>query len=407
MGFLQYIDIFRSHHTSFPITGTFENPAGFASAQAVMFPYTCLLMVNKDIKRKWRLFACITAIMIFITVILSESRTGVISILSTTLVATVFYTDITLWINKNRWIWIIVTVVSLLGITILYSIKPDSANGRFFIWKLCFNIFSEHPLFGYGMDGFHKVYMESQATYFMHHLDSEYGILADNITHPFNEFILLAINFGIFGVIAIALPILFTIIRITKSDTQTKALSLTMLIAIFALSLFSYPLHYAVVWYVMAMAITPIWLNNDIIYCRLTKYLRIVVTIIMILLFSVQIHQLTCNLKWATISKQCLSGHTERMLPHYESLFPHMKHNPLFLYNYAAELNYIGEYKESLKITQMCLNRWNDYDVQLLLADNYANTGNIESAIQSYNKASYMIPCRFSPHYELMHIYLT
>jgi hypothetical protein len=65
---------------------------------------------------------------------------------------------------------------------------------------------------------------------------------------------------------------------------------------------------------------------------------------------------------------------------------PQMQHNPLFLYNYAAELNYIGRYEESLMITEECRLGWNDYDVQMLLADNLENTGQIDKTHIKWEK---------------------
>ena len=85
---------------------------------------------------------------------------------------------------------------------------------------------------------------------------------------------------------------------------------------------------------------------------------------------------------------------------------PQMKHNPLFLYNYAAELNYIGRYEESLAVTEECREGWNDYDVQMLLADNLENTGQIDLAIGVYQHASDMIPCRFEPLESMMTLYM-
>lgn len=106
------------------------------------------------------------------------------------------------------------------------------------------------------------------------------------------------------------------------------------------------------------------------------------------------------------MSKRSLAGHAERMLPYYEKMKPQMRHNPLFLYNYAAELNYIGRYEESLAITEECRKGWNDYDVQILLADNLENTGQIELAIDAYQHALDMIPCRFEPMIGMMTLYI-
>jgi len=106
------------------------------------------------------------------------------------------------------------------------------------------------------------------------------------------------------------------------------------------------------------------------------------------------------------MSKRSLAGHTERMLPYYEKMKPQMKHNPLFLYNYAAELNYIGRYEESLAVAEECRHGWNDYDVLILLADNLENTGCTDMAIETYRHALDMIPCRFEPLNSIMTLYL-
>ena len=49
---------------------------------------------------------------------------------------------------------------------------------------------------------------------------------------------------------------------------------------------------------------------------------------------------------------------------------------------------------------------YNDYDVQFLLADNLANTDNIDQAIETYRYAGNMIPCRFEPLDGMMTLYL-
>jgi tetratricopeptide (TPR) repeat protein len=112
------------------------------------------------------------------------------------------------------------------------------------------------------------------------------------------------------------------------------------------------------------------------------------------------------NMKWAEMSKRSLRGETEKMLPHYEQMMPVLGHNPYFLYNYSAELNYIGLYEESNTIAELCIKRMNDYDVQLLLADNYTNMHQYDRAIESYRTASVMVPSRFVPLEEIMDIYI-
>jgi len=101
-----------------------------------------------------------------------------------------------------------------------------------------------------------------------------------------------------------------------------------------------------------------------------------------------------------------LKGNTEEMLPEYRKLYlSGLKRNPFFLYNYGAELNVAGKFDESIAILIACKKRFNDYDLQMLMADNYYKKGETEKAIQAYQHASNMIPCRFLPIYQLFEIY--
>ena len=94
------------------------------------------------------------------------------------------------------------------------------------------------------------------------------------------------------------------------------------------------------------------------------------------------------------------------MLPEYEKLYStSLKQNPFFLYNYGAELNVANQFDKSLEILTECQKQFNDYDLQLLLADNYLKKGEQGKAIQTYEHASDMLPCRFLPLYHLMAIY--
>ncbi|WP_321287536.1 hypothetical protein [uncultured Sunxiuqinia sp.] len=112
-------------------------------------------------------------------------------------------------------------------------------------------------------------------------------------------------------------------------------------------------------------------------------------------------------MKWKEIATKSLNGKTEEMLPEYEKLYRNslLKKHPFFLYNYGAELNYAEQYARSTAILVVCQKKFNDYDLQMLLADNYEQTGETELAIQQFDRAANMIPCRFLPLYRIFKIY--
>ena len=80
-------------------------------------------------------------------------------------------------------------------------------------------------------------------------------------------------------------------------------------------------------------------------------------------------------------------------------------YNPYFLYNYSAELNLIGRYEESNSIAGECVKMMNDYDVQMLLADNHFNLNNYNEALIKYETAHNMCPNRFTPLYKTFVVY--
>nr|WP_321486270.1 hypothetical protein [uncultured Draconibacterium sp.] len=83
-------------------------------------------------------------------------------------------------------------------------------------------------------------------------------------------------------------------------------------------------------------------------------------------------------MQWKKTATNSLKGSTEEMLPEYEKLYSTpLKQNPFFLYNYGAELNYTKKYDKSIEVLIECVNKFNDYDLQLLLADN-------DNSIRSY-----------------------
>ena len=406
-GFLQYIGFIRSGHIAFQITGTYENPAGFAAVQTALFPFAISLCLEKESKRGIRWLSAITSVVCIAMVVLSGSRSGFLAICATIAVVMVLQTEILSAFRRNVWLWFSLIIIVVIVLVLLYNIKASSANGRLFVWSVCWDMIKERPLFGYGVGGFEKHYMDAQAAYFSLHPDSSYGLLADNIKHPFNEYIKLIINYGIVG-LAVSFFLFTAIIkRILKSEENVKVIRFGVISSIFVMCQFSYPFHYAVIWYIAAITIVPVFFKEttDDKGWGTPKKMQIFLSVFLIFLFAVLLRMMYLELKWSEMSRRSLAGQTERMLPHYDRMKPQMRHNPLFLYNYAAEMNYVGRYEESLVLAEECVTMMNDYDVQMLLADNHFNLCNYDEALKRYETAHYMCPNRFVPLYKQFKIY--
>ena len=198
-GLLQYSGYIPSRHYAFPITGTYENPAGFAAVQAALFPFALYLCFRNEYKCWIRWFAGVTAVLCFVSVLLSGSRAGVLAICAAAMVVLVLRTKVLSVFKTHRWLWLPLILTIVIASVVMYRIKASSADGRLFVWSICLDMIKERPLFGYGIGGIEKHYMDAQAAYFNVHPDSPYVMMADNVTHPFNEYIKLLLTMGWLG----------------------------------------------------------------------------------------------------------------------------------------------------------------------------------------------------------------
>lgn len=404
-GILQYLHVISSHNLFFSVTGSYENPAGFVSAVCGLFPFSIYMLVNRC-HRMQKLLSGLAAVMMIAAVVLSQSRCGMLALCVAAFVLLMGKPLVRSCVHRYRWL---VLFLALLVIPCLlyalYCMKSDSADGRLFVWQVCLDIFKKHPLTGYGPDGFQTNYMPAQADFFARHPDSPYAMLADNITHPFNEYVKLLIQYGIVGLASSFGILILVISGIWKSGGLFRLLALSVCFSIMTLCMFSYPFNYAISWFLsILLLLYAIPQSNFCWMSRKPFRLSILVISSSLLLYSSQ--KMYYELKWAAISRRSLEGYTENMLPYYKQIQPQMKHNSIFLYNYAADLNYVGQYYESLKLMQECQKRCNDYDAQMLLGDDYEHLGCTDSALAAYELASQMIPSRFVPLAAMLDIYM-
>jgi O-antigen polymerase len=350
-------------------------------------------------------------LLIAIAIFLSGSRTGLLAILISSLSFFFIESKIFRNIQQLRYfklLSVLILVISVIGALLLYHKKQDSANGRLLIWNVSFRMIKDKPVFGHGYGAFQARYMDYQAEYFKKNPNSKYAQLADNVKHPFNEFIKIAVEFGMGGIIVMSSLILFVLWKVIKSENENRGLFFSGLVSFMVFACFSYPLQYIAVWLLLAFYFLVLLPSNEIRISNtpISIIARIIVFVASSLILFHFAKQIQAEIKWKTIAVNSLSGNTEEMLPEYEKLHSTaLKGNPFFLYNYGAELNFASQLDESIEILTECQKKFNDYDLQMLLADSYYRKGESEKAVQIYKHASNMVPCRFLPIYQHFEIY--
>lgn len=394
-GLLQAIGIIK-HYLGFRIVGSFDNPAGYAACISVGIPF-CILLINEKSRLKY--IGILASILIVLGVVMSESRAGILSII---VFAGCFIAHKYKHLFRNKAITAISSVIILfLIITGLFLFKKDSATGRLLVWNITTGMIAEAPLFGSGYGSFKADYMEHQAAFFENDPDNKYSLLADNITHPFNEYLFLSVEYGVVGLVLLGLIFICILLSLKKSDNVVYSLCV---VSIVVFAFFSYPLRYPFIVVVLAYCFAQIRAGKEY-SIQLKAVVRSGVIAAVCACSYLLIKDIRFESKWKELVRQTTLGRTRKVISEYENLYDHWNWNPFFLYNYGANLNRIEEYQKSLDILSECQRYFNDYDVQMIIADNYLHLNDIDSAESHYKKASHMIPCRFMPLYKLLEIY--
>ena len=376
-GFIQYFNGYKF------ITGTFDNPAGYSSSLVLLLPFLFHLYFFRTHNNRKKWIYAVISIMAVAAIILSESRTAIIAL---TFIATFFVP-----IKYKR---ITYSFLLLLFCFLIFFVKNDSTIGRYFILKTACSMINAHSLiWGYGFGGFKANYMVFQAKSFEKSPNNEYAILADNIFHPLNEFILFFIEHGVIFFIGCIIILSIYIIKVQRQTPQYYCV-----IAIFIFSLFSYPFKYPLTLLMLAYALSFLKLHRNITF-SLNIPTYIIASIASIIWLGYIVHDIKNNYLWSRTFNKTKLGQFYKVKDTYTGLSTEMKNNANFMFNYSSILFRYGHYHESLSNAKECLCLIDNYDIQLLLADNYYKLNNYKLAIQHYQKASFMCPNRFAPLY--------
>jgi len=392
---LQYTMILPTHG-KFAVLGSYGNPAGLATNLAVLFP----LIFRFSKQYKWLAIAYIAVILL--AMVLSGSRTGLIAIMFA--IAVYSYGNLPAGFRpyRKKILFVFLFMETALGV-LLYLIKEDSAVGRTLVWQVTGRLFRDNLLFGGGPYVFSRDYMLYQADYFMRNPENRYLLLADNMMYAFNEYLLF---FAKYGLVAFAL-LAHGFATLVKSQSFSSPYMLC-LASVGLTSMFSYPFQHPVTWLASVYCLVQIGRKNKPIFSFSTKpnYVRIAALLPLFIGCVLLTKDVVFEYKWNKTAKSSLSGKTTAMLPQYEELLSSWNGNGLFLYNYAAELNQANAWRKSLDVLHKTVPYWNDYDIQLLYADNYMQLKEWKMAETHLNLASYMCPNRFLPLFKLHEVYL-
>ena len=373
--------------------GSFDNPAGFAACICVGFPFTYALIRRMSCNLRGKIYLLVS-VTIIVSICLSGSRTGLICVVFTLLFF--FWKKMRLNSMIQRSLFIVSIMIFF---SLVYYAKKDSADGRLLIWKCTLEMIKDDIWTGQGRGAFRRNYMDYQANYFKSQSSEHERLLADNVLHPFNEFLNVFVQYGLLGLLVLFMAI-GILMKCSRVRTPLQRSAVVSLIVLAFFSLFSYPFKYPFSWYVMFYSFYL--LVKDSFQLKNTKLISVVLIILcMVGLFNL-VRCLYTDMQWKKIAYQKPS---ENVMVKYWDLYSKLMENPSFLYNYAVFLYDAKLFNQSLIVAMKCDEYWGDYELELLQGKIYKELGDFESAILHFQTASFMCPCRFVPLYYQFQIF--
>lgn len=420
---------------------------------ALILPIILSFFLLEEVKKN-KIFYCLLLAIIYITLLICQSRGIWISIFFTLLTGIILVYKYRLFkIFKENKKWLALILVTFIIITVIYStdnplnksvitapqramstfdVQDPSINGRLLIWKTTLEMIKDKPLFGLGIGTFKMSYLVYQAEYLK--INPSHIKYSGKAEEAHNEYLQMGAELGIVGVyIFLGIFYIFysLVLNYLKKEKSNRnkiiILGLVMGITSFLIhSLFSFPFHVPALGsaFFLILGLTTIYLkglnfsefNN---YkdreekTNKTKYLKLfILFIILILLFMVfVIESLVVRSYLAEV--YAYKGRENLVLTHYNNALPNFEYaakldpyNGRILLNLGATYYNLGMFEEAKNKIEQSKKYYNDYNIYRNLGLYYSQQENVIKAEKEFKYAIYLNPKFISAHSDLAYLYV-
>ena len=391
-----------SNHLRFVVTGSFFNPGPCGIFLAGVFVLAVAMMkkgyrkVGINLMFVRYVAACMAFCVTLVAMVPTMSRAGWIGALVGVML--LYRKEIAGRIKISRR-WVIGGGVMglMIVLTLFYLLKKDSANGRLFIWQNTITAYSKAPLFGVGIDGFERAYAEAQHDYFMKEnaleQDNRYTELAGVVESAFNEPLALFLLLGATGGILAAIVLFLKLRRLTAYG----CVAVSLLVA----SLFSYTFYIPsiAILFLFAVAQLP---DRKIGTARYANVLMFGMMGVVALFFDFREYgHREAYREWKNNAVYYTGGDYQSIVEEYGKLYPVLKNDFKFLFEYGHSLHKAGRYEESNVILKQGTRHSADPMLWNITGNNYLALKQYDQGVAAYLRAYYTCPNRVYPLYLL------
>jgi tetratricopeptide (TPR) repeat protein len=421
-GALQLYGYAYSQNARYTLTGSFYNPGPYSGFLAMTLPL-CLhhYLSGKGISK----YAAAAAGLLMVSLLpAGMSRSAwIAAALSCVWVygchARWGSKVVAMWKQHTRWVLIAAgaatAALSVVAIG-LFVLKPASAGGRFFLWKMECRAIAAKPWTGHGIGNFAAAYGEAQESYFAQG-EEQYAPweahVAGSPEYAFNEYLQLAVETGIpatAGILAVLVCCFLRGVRKRRFGLCGALLSL----GIFAFS--SYPMQFSL--FVVALGCL-------LVGCAVSeKRIGSIIASIMLLAltgFAIKHHRQAARDKAAWEEAQMLYhlNAWQQAADAYTALYTQpstsalrtqpstsvLRTNGAFLFEYGRTLHKLNQYAASTRILTEAMHHSCDPMILNIIGKNHQAEKAYKEAEHWFLRATHRLPGRLYPYYLLAKLY--
>ena len=407
LGLRQLYGFATSGHSMYALTGSFFNPEPYSGYLAMILP-VCLYQWLVCGRRGGRVVSGGVMLLILCVLPAGMSRSAWLAAGVSCLCVYAWHMD---WTDKFRLLWqqqrqrVVMVVVGgfcvlLLAGYLLFVLKPDSARGRLFMWKITCRAIAEKPLTGYGIHNFAAAYGNAQETYFA---AGDYEPWEERVAgspeYAFNEYLQAAVELGIPLAVCLLVVVVLCLYRgVRKGRYGICGAILSLMIFSFS----SYPLQLPVFIVTFGGLLVACLFGAD-----RWQWLGVAVLVGIIggfrLKNDLQVEQ-ACR-EWMNARVLYSAGAYQSAEKEYGRLYPLLRDRASFLFEYGHGLHKQQQFSKSNRILKEALLRSCDPMILNVIGKNYQQMGDCLSAEDWFIRSTHRLPGRIYPYYLLAKLY--
>lgn len=408
LGIMQLLGIIVSHNSMCPMTGDFANSGPYGGFLAV-----CIAVVFAA-AWKWRdsgnlydriLFwlSSVSGCLGIVVLPASMSRTGFVALLVSAVAFALIDTESKSYFKSHKWLILSVVAVAFVVGAGAFCLKKDSALGRFHIWEMELRAIADKPLTGHGFGKALGAYGDAQAEYFeTEERGQERVRIAGCPEYAFNEYLRMGMEFGILGLLLSVAVIVFGALALFRAKSSLAF----GLVAWGTFALASYPLA---VWQLRLLL--GVFLGAAVgLNMKVGKRTRLILastfiviaTGLMLIWLPENRQRKYAEGKWLEERRFTNFGIFDGMADRLAILYPQLRRNFRYLYDYGYALHKECRYEESNVILREGALISSDPMFYNIIGKNHEALGDYELAERNYIHAHNMVPSRLYPYILLM-----